>query len=688
MAENDNPQPIAAPDIAPDMLPITFAAPGFLGMLNQMAHGLIRGWVYRVDHPHPVVVSMYEGERLLATVTAELWREEKAKLRGGNGYCGFEMPVPEAICDGRLHEVEFRVATTGQALTARPIRLLPGRRVTTQIAINRSMFEPEPASYPLKLSVIVNFYNMRREAERTLASLSRAYQRGIGDLNYEEICIDNGSEPPLDPDWIASFGPEFRLFRPERKSSSPCVAINEAAAAARGEFLAIMIDGAHLLTPGVFAEAMAAFAENPASIVAVRYWFVGGDQRWLHAAGYTREMEDKIFERIHWPANGYLLFSVGSPIGESPTSWVDSLIESNCLFLPAAQYRRIGGMDEDFSEPGGGFVNLDFFRRATLTAGGGVVSLIGEASFHQYHEGTTTNVSDDEKDARVRAYNNRYRELRGGIFQAVERHHFRFRGSIHTDDSVRVLKSSSVPLNLSVTERVRPSTHHGHFPPPVQRYLQAAYVECGLHQLATWRGKPVGVSPADLLNFQEVIRLVKPECVILTSSDVGLLRFVDDVLHLLGLEQSRIVRVAATPPPGAGPARVRTVIGKHDAPETLAQVEALVAGSERVLVLYAPAPGVLHPGDTVAAYAKFVSQRSYLIFLGTVLGQPWLGYSAHWFVFGIQRFLASTRAFKIDTSWDRQVLTSCASGYLLRVDAPGKYDDALDQLEQFESTAP
>ena len=50
------------------------------------------------------------------------------------------------------------------------------------------------AGRPIDLSVVVVFYNMRREAERTLQSLSRAYQRGIDDLDYEVIVVENGSD--------------------------------------------------------------------------------------------------------------------------------------------------------------------------------------------------------------------------------------------------------------------------------------------------------------------------------------------------------------------------------------------------------------------------------------------------------------------------------------------------------------
>ena len=55
---------------------------------------------------------------------------------------------------------------------------------------------------------------MRREAARTLLSLSRAYQRGVDDLDYEVIVIDNGSAPEqrLGEEFVASFGPEFRYL--------------------------------------------------------------------------------------------------------------------------------------------------------------------------------------------------------------------------------------------------------------------------------------------------------------------------------------------------------------------------------------------------------------------------------------------------------------------------------------------
>ena len=67
---------------------------------------------------------------------------------------------------------------------------------------------------PLDLSVVVVFYNMRREAARTLHSLSRAYQEGIDDLDYEVLVVENGSDDDqkLGEEFVESFGPEFRYL--------------------------------------------------------------------------------------------------------------------------------------------------------------------------------------------------------------------------------------------------------------------------------------------------------------------------------------------------------------------------------------------------------------------------------------------------------------------------------------------
>ncbi len=61
--------------------------------------------------------------------------------------------------------------------------------------------------------MIVAFHNMPREKPRTLFTLSPSYKRGVTDNDYEVLVVDEGSSEPLDPDFVAGFGPTFRLHR-------------------------------------------------------------------------------------------------------------------------------------------------------------------------------------------------------------------------------------------------------------------------------------------------------------------------------------------------------------------------------------------------------------------------------------------------------------------------------------------
>jgi cephalosporin hydroxylase len=650
---------------------------GVKGAIDDYGGERLRGWVHwQDDRPDSVELSVWEDGKEIARADACEWRSDLADLRQGNGACGFTIDLPQACRDGRLHALEFYLPDARGSVLSRPLLLKPKPDASTSFRSAPALEKPIRFSRPsprfpakrsgeVALSVIVNFYNMRREAARTLTSLTRSYQRQVEGLPYEVLCIDNGSDPPLERAWVESFGPDFRLIRPEHPQPSPCSAINMAAAQARGEYLAIMIDGAHLLTPGVLHEAMSAFREKKTEVVAVRYWFVGGDQRWLASSGYTREMEDKLFARIHWPKRGYELFRIGTPIGEASDAWLGGIFESNCLFMPAALYARIGGMDEVFSRPGGGFANMDLLWRAASEATRDIVCLVGEATFHQYHEGTTTNVSDDEVNARVRTYDNDYRQLRGQGFQSVEPERLRLRGSIRHEHALGIRHRPLLPISLGVTDQVRPGSLAHHFDSGAQQYLQSAYSECGLHHQTQWLGRNVELAPADLVALENIIGRVRPARVITTCGKEGLIRFLVSMLEVHGLSESGVIAVGE-PSLGVGGKQVRTIEGHPAAPETIRLVEEAIGAEETTVVLFEPAPDDPMPVDMLTAYARLVSYRSYLVFVGTVLGQPWLGYSNRWYMAAIRQFLASGAPFVIDHSFDEQLVSVCAGGYLHR----------------------
>ncbi len=277
----------------------------------------------------------------------------------------------------------------------------------------------------MDLSVIVVTYDMAREIPRTLQSLSRSYQENCEDLSYEVLVIDNGSPNPVDESVITAAGPEFRYHRLENPPPSPAYALNYGAQQALGDTLCFMIDGAHLLTPGALHKGMGARRALTNAVVTLRYFYMGpGQQNETILQGYNQEVEDELLRQIDWPNDGYRLFEVGSPLvyRDFPVvTWFYKPLESNCLFMGAQHYRDIGGADEKFDIPGGGFLNMDLFKRACDFGDATPVMLIGEGSFHQVHGGTTTNIAPDVQKGVVEGYKQQYREIRGAELTAVSK---------------------------------------------------------------------------------------------------------------------------------------------------------------------------------------------------------------------------------------------------------------------------
>lgn len=263
------------------------------------------------------------------------------------------------------------------------------------------------------LSIIVVFYNMKREAPRTLYTLSTKYQQEVNCSQYEVIAIDNGSDEALNEEMVRSFGPNFHLFSREA-SLSPNSAINAGVEMARGSLIMICIDGARMLTPKVVYYTLMAFKafENP--IVATIAYHLGPKlQNISMTEGYNQDTEDKLLESIDWKVNGYSLLNISSFAGSSISGWFLPLSESNCLTITKSQFINLGGFDEKFISPGGGMVNLDFYKRA-CEASTPLVVLLGEGTFHQFHGGVATNVPLNQHPGPI--FHEEYRQLRGQDF--------------------------------------------------------------------------------------------------------------------------------------------------------------------------------------------------------------------------------------------------------------------------------
>ena len=268
------------------------------------------------------------------------------------------------------------------------------------------------------LSVIVIFFNMRREAQRTLYSLSSTYQKNIDNFSYEIIAIDNGSTEPLEEDFVKAFGGNFRYSFFRANNPSPCEALNYGAQIAQGDLITICIDGARILSPGILHYSILASKvyENP--FVYTLGMHIGlKPQPVLIEENYSQIDEDKLISSIDWRQDGYSLFDISSVALSSGSGYFSKLTESNCVTMHRSAYQQIGGFDEDFKSAGGGLTNLDFFNRAHEMADMKPVMLLGEATFHQFHNGTATNVP--RKDHPWEKMAEEYHMIRGKAYSPL-----------------------------------------------------------------------------------------------------------------------------------------------------------------------------------------------------------------------------------------------------------------------------
>jgi hypothetical protein len=280
------------------------------------------------------------------------------------------------------------------------------------------------------VTIITVFFNMRREAPRTLYSMSREYQRIPADLRYRVVGIDHGSTSAIQPPATLGTGIDLEYRYVRTRSPSPVAAINEAAAEARSEFVMIHIDGARILSPGLIDLARRAASTFDEPFVYTLGWHLGPDiQNRSMAEGYDQSTEDRMLDDIDWRRDGYRLFDVSTLALSSARGFFGAVAESNCFLLRKRLWLELGGFDGGFQSPGGGLVNLDFFDRACRHPGVTPVCLLGEGTFHQVHGGVATNVSLDRHP--MEQFRQEYRALRGRDWESLPNFDPVYLGRLH-----------------------------------------------------------------------------------------------------------------------------------------------------------------------------------------------------------------------------------------------------------------
>lgn len=265
-----------------------------------------------------------------------------------------------------------------------------------------SMFELENSTFvhyregmaagstPL-VSIIMIVYDMPTQARNTIISLSKDYQLGVQEHDYEVIVVENESSNLIDAEFIKSLPENFHYHLRTEDTCLPTPAINYGAALARGQNICLMIDGARMLTPGVVKNIMLAHRLSDQTVVSIPSYHLGDKlQQESVNSGYGIEREYELIRSIDWPSNGYKLFEISCLSGSCHLGVFLPNGESNCISVPRALWNDLGGCDTRFDIKGGGFVNLDFYKRACEHPGVEHAVLLGEGTFHQFHGGITT----------------------------------------------------------------------------------------------------------------------------------------------------------------------------------------------------------------------------------------------------------------------------------------------------------
>ncbi|MGH8979292.1 MAG: CmcI family methyltransferase, partial [Acidimicrobiia bacterium] len=538
----------------------------------------------------------------------------------------------------------------------------------------RAPLAPRMTTGTIDLTVVVVFFNMRREAARTLQSLTRGYQQGIDDLRYEVIALDNGSTGAqrLDEEFVRSFGPEFQYVDMGSDATpSPTVALNRGIQLGRGKAFALMIDGAHVLTPGVLKYGMVGLRSYEPAIVATQQWYVGpGQQPEAVISGYDTEDEDALFRRIEWPLDGYRLFEIGHFIGER--DWFDGLLESNCLFAPRALLEQVGGFDDIFSMPGGGYANLELYERLGSSPGATVTTILGEGSFHQVHGGTTTNDGGRHKRrSKTFSYGEHYRERRGRTLRGpVKPIHYvgamSAQGSWRTR-ARRMAAESFAGAPVSTGPDGIPTK-----PALLPEELKTSFIEAYWNSLAwqhtSWLGRPLPNPPTDLIAYQQLIASVQPDWVVETGTRTGgRALFLASICELLG--RGRVVSIgdsAADDLPQHP--RITYVSERPHTDAAVARVLEITGDEPRAFVILGSRTDVPKTMREFDLYAPLTPVGSYVVVEDTIVnGHPvWPGFGP-----GpreaLRRILANNGAFMQDASLEKFGLTFNPGGFLKRV---------------------
>jgi hypothetical protein len=95
--------------------------PAYEGYHDITNCNAITGWAWDANRPNdPVKIDLFDGDRKLATVTADAFRQDLLDAKKGNGKHGFSYPTPPQLKDEKPHSIKMKFAGTEVELQFTP----------------------------------------------------------------------------------------------------------------------------------------------------------------------------------------------------------------------------------------------------------------------------------------------------------------------------------------------------------------------------------------------------------------------------------------------------------------------------------------------------------------------------------------------------------------------------------------
>lgn len=227
------------------------------GYLDSIDQNAAKGWVFdHADPTRPVEVELLVDGKSTGTYTANAFRADLAQAGHGDGYHGFEIPLPASALDGSPHEVSIRtaggmllrgspktVSSAGAAVNGHGVERPGHVRGNFHPGLPPPEFEPisdpraaEAAMQPL--SVVIPTFNRGALMEENVRA-AVAIARG---LDIEFLLVDDGSTDDT-PRRLSALAREFPNIRWERLSNGgPGRARNTGVAMAKNELVLFLGD--------------------------------------------------------------------------------------------------------------------------------------------------------------------------------------------------------------------------------------------------------------------------------------------------------------------------------------------------------------------------------------------------------------------------------------------------------------